>query len=103
MKKIVLIAAIVASAQASAFWGWDDSNSSTRGNYDGNADMAGDASAEIETNFTFTFTGRGRTAGDFMGNTDTDGSWAGYGYDYPYYWGGPYGSPVAPANVPPAQ
>jgi len=45
-----------------------------------------------------TFTGKGKTHGDFKGNGNSDGNWAGYSYDAPYYYGySPYGVPAAPA------
>jgi len=93
MKKIFAIAAILASAQASAFWGWDNSNNSSNGAYDATGDFIGDGSAEAEATFSMNFTGRGKANGDFKGTGDTDGSWAGYGYDAPYYYGyQPYGA-----------
>ena len=104
MKKILAIAALVASAQASAFWGWDDSNSASDGRYDGSADLAGDYAGEAEATFSMTFTGKAKTRGNFKGSGDSDGRWAGYGYDAPYYWGyTPYygtgqTAPQAPAD-----
>ena len=92
MKKIIAIAAIIASAQASAFW--DSSNGSTAGNYNGAADMVGNGTGEGEATFSMDFTGKGRTAGDFRGNGNTAGNFSGYGYDAPYY--APQ-APVAPA------
>lgn len=93
MKKIFAIAALIASAQASAFWGWDSSNGSTNSAYNGTGDFVGDGSGEAEATFSMKFTGRGKANGDFKGNGDTDGNWAGYGYDAPYYYGyQPYGS-----------
>lgn len=85
MKKLIAIATIVASAQASAFWGWDDSNSSSNARHSGNTDVAGNASAEVETAFAFDFTGRIRSKGMFQGNGTQDGKLVGYGYDAPYY------------------
>ena len=94
MKKIIAIAAIIASAQASAFW--DSSNGSANSAYNGNGDFLGNGSGEGEATFSMNFTGKGRTAGDFKGNADTDGNFSGYGYDAPYY-GAPMAAPVAPA------
>jgi len=95
MKKIIAIAAlaaIVASSTASAFWGWDDSNGYSGGNYDGRGDFVGNGDAEGEATFSMTFTGRGRTNADVRGNGDTYGNWSGYGYEnYPYWYGAPYG------------
>lgn len=95
MKHIIAIAAILASAHASAFWGFDNSNTQGDGNYNGAADMAADASAEAEATFSMTFTGKGKTSGNFAGNSNNATNWSGYGYDAPYYYG-PYGAPVAP-------
>ena len=95
MKKIIAIAAIIASAQASAFW--DSSNGSATGNYNGAGDMVGNGTGEGEATFSMDFTGKGRTAGDFRGNGDTAGNFSGYGYEsYPYY-AAPMAAPVAPA------
>ena len=93
MKKIIAIAAIIASAQASAFW--DSSNGSTAGNYNGAGDFIGNGTGEGEATFSMNFTGKGRTAGDFKGNADTAANASGYGYDSPYY-GAPMAAPVAP-------
>jgi len=95
MKKIIAIAAIIASAQASAFW--DSSNGSATGNYNGAGDMVGNGTAEGEATFSMDFTGKGRTAGDFKGNADTSGDFSGYGYESnPYYYGAPMMAPQAP-------
>lgn len=95
MKKIIAITAILASAQASAFWGFDNSSTQSDGNYTGAANGAADASAEAEATFSMSFTGKGKTSGNFAGNSNNGSNWSGYGYDAPYYYG-PYGAPVAP-------
>jgi len=95
MKKIIAIAAIIASAQASAFW--DSSNGSGTGNYNGAADMVGNGTGEGEATFSMDFTGKGRTAGDFRGNGNTAGDFSGYGYESNPYYGAPMAAPVAPA------
>ena len=94
MKKIIALAAIIASAQASAFWdSWDSSNGSATGNYNGAADMVGNGTGEGEATFSMNFTGKGRSAGDFKGNGNTAGDFSGYGYE-----SSPYGAPMmAPA------
>jgi len=105
MQKILAITAFIAfiaSTQASAFWGWDDSDSDASGNYDSSGDVSANAFGDWEAVIDFNFSARARAAGDFTGNADTDGNWAGYGYDYPYYWGGPYGAPVIPPAPSPA-
>ena len=101
MKTIIAILAIVASAQAAAFW--DSSNGSTTGAYNGAGDFVGNGTAEGEATFSMDFTGRARTNGDFRGNADTDGNFSGYGYDsYPYWLQyQPHAAPQAP--VAPAQ
>ena len=103
MKKIIAILAIVASAQAAAFW--DSSNGSGSGAYNGAGDFVGNGTAEGEATFSMDFKGRGRTDGDFRGNADTNGNFSGYGYESYPYWGGyqPYGMapqvPVAPVQA----
>ena len=94
MKKIIAIAAILATAQASAFW--DSSNGSGNSAATGNADMVGNGSGEGEASFSMEFTGKGRSAGDMKANADTDGNVSGYGYDAPNY-AAPM-VPVAPAQ-----
>lgn len=97
MKKIIAIAAIIATAQASAFWN-DNGNTNHTGN--GSFDTAG--SGEAEATFSMNFSGRGKS--DFRGNgvLDNQYNWAQYDGYYPYYGGAPYGmpAPVAPAQAP---
>ena len=95
MKKIIAIAAIIGSAQASAFW--DSSNGSTTGAYNGAGDFVGNGTGEGEATFSMDFKGRGRTTGDFKSNADTDGNFSGYGYESSPYYGAPMAAPVAPA------
>ena len=111
MKKIIAIVAVIASAQASAWWGgngWDRNynngygygNGYTNGVFDGVGDAAGSG------DFSMNFSGRGRTnmRGYGSGYGAGDGWGRGYNYSAPY-WGGPYGyapygygpAPVAPA------
>jgi hypothetical protein len=110
MKKIIAIVAIIASAQASAFWNNDNGYTSTDGRFDGNGYGYGDGygrgdgsgSADMDTEFSMNFKGRGRGDaktnwdgnynGAYNGYTNFDGR--GYGYNSPYYYG--YGAPVAP-------
>jgi len=66
MKKIIAIVAIIASAQASAFWG--NGNNAGNGAQNGAMDAAGNATGEGEATFSMSFTGKGKTAGDFKGN-----------------------------------
>jgi hypothetical protein len=96
MKKIIAIAALIASMQASAFWGWNDSYNN--GYFDG----VGAADAEADFSFDMTFSASMRGGG--RGNGDGYGYGAGRGHSYnahvPYY-GAPYGYvpmvPVEPA------
>ncbi|KRT56124.1 sulfur globule family protein [endosymbiont of Ridgeia piscesae] len=77
MKKIIAIAALIASTQANAFWGFNDNNGMFDGMGDG--DMA----------FNMSFSGNAR------GNANN--SYRGYGYNAPYGYGyAPYYAPVAP-------
>jgi hypothetical protein len=89
MKKIIAIAAIVASAQASAFF--DNGNGSMNGANNANGDFLGNGSGEGEATFSMNFSGKGRTAGDVKGNASNNGNFTGYGYESPYY-----AAPVAP-------
>ncbi|RDH86516.1 MAG: sulfur globule protein CV1 [endosymbiont of Seepiophila jonesi] len=87
MKKIIAIAALIASTQANAFWGFND-NGYNDGMFDGfgDGDMA----------FNMSFSGKARSSAHTTAR--------GYGYDAPYYYGyAPYGAPYAPvAPVAPA-
>ena len=77
MKKIIAIAALIASTQASAFWGFNDNNSMFDSMGDG--DMAFNMSASGN--------GRGNTHNTYRGN----------GYNAPYGYGyAPHYAPVAP-------
>ena len=66
MKKIIAIAALIASAQVSAMWG--DGNNAGNGAHNGAMDAAGNATGEGEATFSMSFTGKGKSAGDFKGN-----------------------------------
>jgi len=80
MKKIIAIAALIASTQASAFWGFNDNNGMFDGIGDGDMD------------FSMGFSGKAR------GNAHN--TYRGYGYNAPYgyapYAHAPYYAPVAP-------
>ena len=113
MKKIIAIAAIIASAQASAFWNNDNGSYNTDGRFDGNGYgysdgyAKGDAngSGDFESEFSMTFKGRGR--GDAKTNWDgnvnnaynthTNFDGRGYGYNQPYHYGYAPVAPVAQA------
>ena len=94
MKKIIAIAAIVASAQASAFF--DNSNGSMNGANKANSDFVGNGTGEGEATFSMNFSGKGRTAGDFKRNGTTNTNGTAYGYEQPAYGYAP-AAPVAPA------
>ena len=89
MKKIIAIAAIIASAQASAFFG--DNNGSYYNNGNGAFDTAGNG--EGEATFSMNFSGKGKT--DMRAAGKADDSFNGYNGYAPYY-----GAPVAPMAAP---
>lgn len=100
MKHLIAIAALLASVQASAFWGWNDNSQYAHGNAYNNGYADGDAEAD----FTFDFNMRAsmRTEGRGYGNGYGYGYGRGDGYGYnsyiPYY-AAPYGF-LPPAGVP---
>ena len=61
MKKIIAIVALIASVQASAFWGWNDGHGNGDGYVDGTG--GGDAAAEADFSFDMTFSARIRGEG----------------------------------------
>jgi len=83
MKKIIAIAAIIASAQASAFM--DSANTNANGANNAKGDFIGNGTGEGEATFSMNFSGKGRTAGDFKGNGSTDTNGTAYGYEQPAY------------------
>lgn len=98
MKKIIAIAALIASAQASAFWGWNDATGYQQARTDASGQGAAEAEADFSFDMSFTarFNGQGRGTGT--------GHAAGHGYGesahIPYY-AAPYGylpASVAPVN-----
>jgi len=92
MKKIIAIVAIIASAQASAFWG---DNNSGNGTHNGAMDAAGNGTGEGEATFSMSFSGKGKSAGDFKGNGNTAANLDSATTDSaPYY----YSAPVAPVK-----
>ncbi len=120
MKKIIAIAAIIATSQASAFWDQDNGSYNSDGRFDGNGYGYGDArgngdasgSGDMDTEFTMTFKGRGKGNaksnwdGNYNGyyNGAYNGAFDGRGYSYsqPYGYGyAPY-APVAPQAQAPA-
>ncbi len=107
MKKIIAIAALIASAQASAFWGWNDNSSYGYGNAYNNGvfDGIGNGDAEADFTFDFSMTARMRGEGRGNGNGYGYGNGNGYGYNgYAPYYGAPYGyPPVAPMAAPVAE
>jgi len=109
MKKIITIAMLIASTQASAFWNDNNGQYNSDGRFsnngygysDGNVNTDGRGSADGEANFSMSFKGRGRSdaksrmngyqSRNVYGNSSMYGR--GYGYNQPYYYG--Y-APVAP-------
>lgn len=103
MKRIIAIAALIATAQASAFWGWNDganygnANAFNNGYFDG----VGNADGEADFTFDMSFSARMRGEGRGYGNGNGYGAGNGYGYNghIPYY-GAPYGyAPPLPQPV----
>jgi hypothetical protein len=112
MKKVLAIVAVLASAQASAWWGNNGYNNQYNNGYgygngysNGAFDGVGDAAGSGD--FSMSFSGRGRTNMRGYGNGYGAGDGWGRGYNQSApYWGAPYaygpGAPVAPAPVAPA-
>ena len=72
MKKIIAIAAILASTQSFAFF--DDQNTSSQFINNGKADVVGNGTGEGEATFGMTFEGTGSTSGKLTGNGNTNGA-----------------------------
>ena len=103
-KKLIALAAVLATTQASAFWnngynnGWNNGygNTATNGVFDGHGDAAGAG------DFSMNFSGRGHTnvRGYGYGYGAGDGWGRGYNYSAPYWAYAPHGhapaAPVAP-------
>jgi hypothetical protein len=79
MKKIIAIAAILASTQSFAFF--DEGNNSGSLMSNSNADVVGNATGEGEATFGMTFEGTGSTAGNIRGNGSNNGNFVGRGDD----------------------
>ena len=73
MKKIIAIAAILATTNSFAFFG-DNTNTNTNGAWanNGAADVKGNATGEGEGSFSMTFEGAGKTNGKLTGNGTTN-------------------------------
>ena len=111
MKKIIALVAIIASAQASAWWGNGyngQNNGYGYGNGYSNGVMDGAGDAHGEGTFSMNFSGKGSTNMRGYGNGygAGDGWGRGYNYQAPAYYGyAPYGyapapvAPVAPAEA----
>ena len=86
MKKMMLIATLVASSQAFAFY--DTNNGSYTNNYGSTGDMTGNASGEGEAAFSMDFSYKHRESRNVQIGAD-HGANAGsyYGYDQPAYSG----------------
>lgn len=88
MKKIITLVAVIASAQASAYWG--------NGSNNGMMDHAGNGDASGEGTFSMSFSGKGNARGNTQANTANTFDGRSYGYNTPYYGYAPV-APVAPA------
>ena len=82
MKKIIAIAAILATTNSFAFFG-DNANTNTNGAFanNGAADVRGNGTAEGEATFGMTFEGTGSTKGKLTGNGNTNGAASGLASD----------------------
>lgn len=123
MKKIIALVAVLASAQASAFWGggpwggnnWGNNynNGSGYGNGYSNGTMDGYGDAAGSGDFSMNMSGRARSnmrgygngygAGDGWGrgyNNSGPYGYAPYGYGAPMGYGAPQGGPQAPQTTP---
>jgi hypothetical protein len=102
MKKIIAIAALIASAQATAFWGWNDTGNYGYGNAYNNGWFDGIGNGDADFAFDFDMNARINFDGAGYGNGYGYGAGNGYGRGYngysPYY-GVPYGA--APYGYPP--
>ena len=105
MKKFIAIAAVLVSAQATAFWGWNDGSQHLFGNgyNNGYFDGVGNADGEADFSFDFSMSARMRTEGRGAGYGQGYGHGNGYGYNshIPYY-AAPYGflpPPVQPQQA----
>ena len=100
MKQLVAIAVLLASAQVSAFWGWNDGSAYGDAYNGGLADAVGAGDAEADFSFDFNMTARFRGAGRADGEGYGYGAGRGYGYNahVPYY-GAPYGHLPPPQPV----
>ena len=105
MKKFIAILAIVATTQATAFWGWNDWGNSGYGNGYNNGYFDGVGNADGAADFAFDFDMNASMRFDGQGYGNGYGSGYGYGNGYGYnghvpYYGAPYGfvPPMVPAQ-----
>lgn len=99
MKKFIAIAAVLVSAQATAFWGWNDGSQYLFGNGHNNGYFDGLGNADADFSFDFSMSARMRTEGRGAGYGQGYGYGNGYGYNshIPYY-AAPYGFLPAPVQ-----
>ena len=85
MKKIIAIAAMVASTSSFAFMNDGNTNGASNGAHTGQADMVGNASGDAGAEFSMSFKTRTnmKADGKGVGSTNTNGDV--YGYSSPYY------------------
>lgn len=103
MKKLIAIAALLLSAHASAFWGWNDDRQHVYGNAWNNGYLDGAGNADAEADFSFDFTMRARIRSEGRGSAYGQGYGYGNGNGYashiPYY-AAPYGYLPTPVAAP---
>lgn len=103
MKKFIAIVAVLLSAKAAAFWGWNDGSQHLFGNgyNNGYFDGVGNADAEADFSFDFNMTARIRSEGRGTAYGQGYGYGNGYGYNshIPYY-AAPYGFLPPPVQQP---
>lgn len=101
MKYLIAIVALVVSAHAAAFWGWNDTGNYGYGNTYNNGGFDGIGNGEADFAFDFDMNARINFDGRGYGNGYGAGNGYGYGYNrYAPYYGAPYGYP--PMMRPPA-
>ena len=99
MKKIIAIAAMVASTQSFAFFNSGNGyNNNAGGDHNGQAQMNGNGSGDAEASFSMSFKARGSMKSDFDAKGSNASNGSAWGYNTPYY-----GQPVAPVAKPEAK
>ena len=104
MKKIFAIAVLIASAQVSAFWGWNDGSGygSTYDNVHTDAVGAGEAGADFTFDINFTARMRSEASASGSGYGNAAGDAYRHSAYIPFY-GAPYGFAPPAASIPSAE